>query len=124
MFDPDRRTIPAQPPKAGFAAGPSKLDAIRSVTLSLVYLPLARPISDAKVLTGRQKPLTQVAFLFCEIVSEAGHSGLGFSYSKRAGGPALYAHAYPPSEAGLPPIEPRCQQARLAPIGFIFGCQR
>lgn len=93
MFVPDRRTIPAQPPKAGFAAGPSKLDAIRSVTLSLVYLPLARPISDAKVLTGRQKPLTQVAFLFCEIVSEAGHSGLGFSYSKRAGGPALYAHA-------------------------------
>ncbi len=52
MFDPNRRTIPAQPPKAGFAAGPSKLDAIRSVTLSLVYLPLARPISDAKVLTG------------------------------------------------------------------------
>lgn len=93
MFDPNRRTIPEQPPKAGFAAGPSKLDAIRSVTLSLVYLPLARPISDAKVLTGRQKPLTQVAFLFCEIVSEAGHSGLGFSYSKRAGGPALYAHA-------------------------------
>ncbi|MGO7638768.1 enolase, partial [Rhizobium leguminosarum] len=52
MFDPDRRTIPSQPPKSGFAAGPSKLDAIRSVTLSLVFLPLARPISDAKVLTG------------------------------------------------------------------------
>jgi len=93
MFNPDVRVIPAQPPKAGFAAGPAKLDAIRSVKLSLAYLPLARPISDAKVLTGRQKPLTEVAFLFCEIVSEAGHEGLGFSYSKRAGGPGLYAHA-------------------------------
>jgi L-alanine-DL-glutamate epimerase-like enolase superfamily enzyme len=93
MFNPDIRVIPAQPPKAGFAAGPAKQDAIRSVTLSLAYLPLARPISDAKVLTGRQKPLTEVAFLFCEIVSEGGHNGLGFSYSKRAGGPGLYAHA-------------------------------
>lgn len=93
MFDPDVRVIPAQPPKAGFAAGPAKQDAIRSITLSLAYLPLARPISDAKVLTGRQKPLTEVAFLFCEITSEAGHVGLGFSYSKRAGGPGLYAHA-------------------------------
>lgn len=93
MFDPDVRVIPAQPPKAGFAAGPAKQDAIRSITLSLAYLPLARPISDAKVLTGRQKPLTEVAFLFCEITSEAGHAGLGFSYSKRAGGPGLYAHA-------------------------------
>ncbi len=93
MFNPDVRVIPAQPPKAGFAAGPARLDAIRSVKLSLAYLPLARPISDAKVLTGRQKPLTEVAFLFCEIVSEAGHEGLGFSYSKRAGGPGLYAHA-------------------------------
>jgi L-alanine-DL-glutamate epimerase-like enolase superfamily enzyme len=93
MFNPDVRVIPAQPPKAGFAAGPATLDAIRSVKLSLAYLPLARPISDAKVLTGRQKPLTEVAFLFCEIVSEAGHEGLGFSYSKRAGGPGLYAHA-------------------------------
>lgn len=93
MFNPDVRVIPAQPPKAGFAAGPAKQDAIRSITLSLAYLPLARPISDAKVLTGRQKPLTEVAFLFCEITSEAGHGGLGFSYSKRAGGPGLYAHA-------------------------------
>lgn len=87
------RLIPAQPPKAGFPAGPATIDTIRKVKLSLVYLPLARPISDAKVLTGRQKPLTQVAFLFCEIETEAGLSGVGFSYSKRAGGPGLYAHA-------------------------------
>ena len=68
-------------------------DHITSVTISLALLPLDRPISDAKVLTGRQKPLTEVALLFAEIKSAAGHSGLGISYSKRAGGPGLYAHA-------------------------------
>jgi L-alanine-DL-glutamate epimerase-like enolase superfamily enzyme len=45
------------------------------------------------VFTGRQKPMTEVAFLFAEITTEQGHSGIGFSYSKRAGGPAQYAHA-------------------------------
>jgi L-talarate/galactarate dehydratase len=68
-------------------------DAISSVALSLVFLPLAAPVSDAKVLTGRQKPLTEVAFLFAEIRTEAGLEGVGYSYSKRAGGPGLYAHA-------------------------------
>jgi L-talarate/galactarate dehydratase len=47
----------------------------------------------AKVLTGRQKPLSEIAFLFAEIETEKGHSGIGFSYSKRAGGPGQYAHA-------------------------------
>src|SRR5690606_1259788 len=37
--------------------------------------------------------LTEVAMLFAEIVSEAGHSGIGFSYSKRAGGYGMFAHA-------------------------------
>lgn len=68
-------------------------DRIEQITLSLAYLPLAVPVSDAKVSTGRQKPLTEVAFLFAEIDSTQGHAGLGFSYSKRAGGPGLYAHA-------------------------------
>jgi L-alanine-DL-glutamate epimerase-like enolase superfamily enzyme len=63
------------------------------IELSLVYLPLATPVSDAKVLTGRQKPLTEIAFVFCEIRTRDGHQGLGFGYSKRAGGPGLYAHA-------------------------------
>jgi L-alanine-DL-glutamate epimerase-like enolase superfamily enzyme len=71
----------------------SATDAIESVMLSLAFLPLAVPVSDAKVLTGRQKPLTEVAFLFAEIRAESGHEGLGFSYAKRAGGPGLYAHA-------------------------------
>jgi L-alanine-DL-glutamate epimerase-like enolase superfamily enzyme len=72
---------------------PAVLDRISSVTLSSVTLPLPTGISDAKVLTGRQRPMTEVAFLFAEIGTEAGLSGVGFSYSKRAGGPAQFAHA-------------------------------
>jgi L-alanine-DL-glutamate epimerase-like enolase superfamily enzyme len=37
--------------------------------------------------------MTEVVFLFAEVVSEAGHEGIGFSYSKRAGGPGQFAHA-------------------------------
>jgi L-alanine-DL-glutamate epimerase-like enolase superfamily enzyme len=87
------RLIAANPLAAGLEAGEATRDQIASVTVSLVFLPLATPISDAKVLTGRQKPLTEVAFLFAEIESREGHRGLGFSYSKRAGGPGQYAHA-------------------------------
>jgi L-alanine-DL-glutamate epimerase-like enolase superfamily enzyme len=68
-------------------------DAIRTVTLSTLRLPLPVAISDAKVFTGRQKPMTEVVFLIAEIDTEQGFSGHGFSYSKRAGGPAQYAHA-------------------------------
>ena len=68
-------------------------DRITSVRLSSCYLPLATPISDAKVLTGRQKPMTEIVILFAEIESESGHHGFGFSYSKRAGGPGQFAHA-------------------------------
>jgi L-talarate/galactarate dehydratase len=75
------------------ASTATRNDRIASVKLSLVYLPLAAPISDAKVLTGRQKPLTEVAFLFAELRSEAGHDSIGLTYSKRAGGPGLFAHA-------------------------------
>ena len=71
----------------------STVDLIRHVKLSTARLPLTVPISDAKVFTGRQKPMTEVLFLFAEITTEQGHSGIGFSYSKRAGGPAQYAHA-------------------------------
>ena len=74
-------------------SSPAVLDRIESVTLSSVTLPLPNPISDAKVFTGRQRPMTEVAFLFAEIRTEGGHEGVGFSYSKRAGGPAQFAHA-------------------------------
>src|ERR1700694_2384109 len=68
-------------------------DRIAWVKVSLTVLPLAAPISDAKVLTGRQKPLTQIAFVFAEIRTQGGHEGIGFGYSKRAGGPGIYAHS-------------------------------
>lgn len=68
-------------------------DRIREVRLSAVTLPLDTPISDAKVLTGRQRPMTEVAMLIAEVHTEQGFEGLGFSYSKRAGGRAQYAHA-------------------------------
>ena len=74
-------------------SSPAVLDRIESVTLSSVTLPLPNPISDAKVFTGRQRPMTEVAFLFAEIRTEGGFEGVGFSYSKRAGGPAQFAHA-------------------------------
>jgi L-talarate/galactarate dehydratase len=56
--------------------------------LSLVFLPIPSPMSDAKM-----PSLTEVAFLFTELGTTDGHAGLGFSYAKRAGGPGLYAHA-------------------------------
>ncbi|MDB5823587.1 MAG: MdlA [Herminiimonas sp.] len=67
---------------------------IARINLSSCYLPLAQPISDAKVLTGRQKPMTEVAMLFAEVTTMDGQQGLGFSYSKRAGGPGQFAHAH------------------------------
>jgi hypothetical protein len=53
-------------------------DRIARVRLSSCRLPLATPISDAKVLTGRQKPMTEIAILFAEIETADGpQKGLG-----------------------------------------------
>ncbi|SFN06351.1 L-alanine-DL-glutamate epimerase [Izhakiella capsodis] len=68
-------------------------DRIEWVNISLAFLPLSTPVSDAKVLTGRQKPLSEVAIIFAEIHTRDGFEGVGFSYSKRAGGRGIYAHA-------------------------------
>ncbi|MEU8570201.1 mandelate racemase/muconate lactonizing enzyme family protein [Streptomyces pathocidini] len=78
---------------AAAAPGEATLDRIAWIGLHAIRLPLATPISDAKVLTGRQRPMTEVAFLFAEIGTENGHEGIGFSYSKRAGGPGQFEHA-------------------------------
>ncbi len=51
------------------------------------------PVEDAKVLSGRQRAMTEVVLLFAEIRTEAGIEGLGFSYCIRAGGAAQFAHA-------------------------------
>ena len=55
------RLIAANPLAAGLATGEATTDRIEWVKLHLTFLPLATPISDAKVLTGRQKPLTEIA---------------------------------------------------------------
>jgi L-talarate/galactarate dehydratase len=81
------------PKLASLEAGEATTDRIARVKVSLTFLPLAAPISDAKVLTGRQKPLTEIAFIFAEIESEQGVNGIGFGYSKRAGGQGMFAHA-------------------------------
>src|SRR5918911_524252 len=66
---------------------------IERVRCQLSFVPLRQPASDAKVFTGRQKPLDQVAVLLAWIQTSDGGDGFGLSYSKRAGGPALFAHA-------------------------------
>src|SRR5690625_6969606 len=47
-------------------------EVIRWVRLSSVRLPLAQAISDAKVFTGRQRPMTEVVLLFAELRTSAG----------------------------------------------------
>ncbi|SMX51049.1 L-talarate/galactarate dehydratase [Actibacterium lipolyticum] len=92
-LDLSSRLIPARPPLAGAPSGKAKSDAISGMRLSRIVIPLAQPISDAKVLTGRQRPLTEIAILMVEMTSEGGHSGVGFSYTLRAGGPGMFATA-------------------------------
>lgn len=68
-------------------------DKIVEVKISKVLLPLKVAVSDAKVSTGRQKPLDSVALLFAEITNSDGIVGMGFSYALRVGGEGQYAHA-------------------------------
>jgi L-alanine-DL-glutamate epimerase-like enolase superfamily enzyme len=68
------------------------MNRIKRIQLSLCEVPLKSAASDAKVLTGRQRPLTHVSLLFAEIISTNG-IGFGFSYALRSGGNALFSHA-------------------------------
>ena len=69
------------------------MDPIKHVEVSLYQVPLKKAVSDAKVLTGRQKPLTHIGMLTATIETVNGARGFGFSYSLRAGSAALIAHA-------------------------------
>jgi len=69
------------------------MDPIKTVEIALYQVPLKNPVSDAKVLTGRQKPLAHVDMLTATLETVNGARGFGFSYSLRAGGSALLAHA-------------------------------
>lgn len=70
-----------------------EVDAISYIKLRSVNVPLQHAVSDAKVLTGKQKPLADVALLVVEIETKQGVYGMGFSYTLRTGGPAQYAFA-------------------------------
>ncbi|WP_353508588.1 mandelate racemase/muconate lactonizing enzyme family protein [Intrasporangium sp.] len=76
-------------------------DRITAVSLSLVDVPLPTPVSDAKVLTGRQQPMREVSILVCEVETAHGLAGLGFSYTTRAGCRAQFAHAREVADAIL-----------------------
>lgn len=98
-------------------------DNIAWMRLSSCFLPLANPISDAKVLTGRQKPMTEVAMLFVEMQTREGHEGLGLTYAKRAGGPGQFAHAreIAPTLIGEDPNDIARLWTRLAWAGASVG---
>jgi L-talarate/galactarate dehydratase len=98
-------------------------DSVAGIRLRSVALQLKTPISDAKVLTGRQRPMTEIAILFCEVESREGHRGLGISYSKRAGGPAQFAHAreIAPALLGEDPSDIAKAWDRLAWAGASAG---
>ena len=82
-------TTAPRPATSGTTAA-TRIDRVRC---QLYVVPLRQPASDAQVFTGRQKPLDQVAVLLAWIQTTDGAEGFGLSYSKRAGGPALHAHA-------------------------------
>lgn len=92
-LDLSKRLISARPPLAGAPRGAASQDALAGLKLSHVMIPLKFALSDAKVLTGRQSPLTHVDILTVEAVSEAGHRGMGFCYTLRAGGAGMFALA-------------------------------
>jgi L-alanine-DL-glutamate epimerase-like enolase superfamily enzyme len=83
-----RGTIKMKPTHAGRAA-----DTITWIKLTSVNLPLDIAVSDAKVLTGRQKALDAVALLFAEVETADGFVGMGFTYTLRTGGSAQFALA-------------------------------
>src|SRR3546814_7402233 len=70
----EKRSIAANPKAAGLAPGAASRDRIAWVRASLVVVPLGREINDAKVLTGRQRPLTEVALLVVETTRSEEHT--------------------------------------------------
>ncbi len=85
------------PPAATATTG----DRIRSITLSHVVLPLPNPVSDAKVLTGRQKPLTETVLLFVEVTTEQGHEGHGLQLLQAGRRQAQFAHLQEVAEVAI-----------------------
>ncbi len=92
-LDLSTRLISARQPFGGNPRGAASQDALAGLKISHIVLPLQFALSDAKVLTGRQSPLSAVDIIAIEAVSEAGHTGTGFAYTLRAGGAGMFALA-------------------------------
>ena len=92
-LDLSQRRISARAAPGSQNSGTDATDRISGLRISHMTVPFAQAISDAKVLTGRQSPLAAVEILTVEALSEAGHRGMGYSYTLRAGGPAMFALA-------------------------------
>lgn len=92
-LDLSSRRIAARAPLAGAPRGNASQDALKGLRISHITVPFKTAISDAKVLAGRQSALDAVEMLVVEAISETGQSGMGFSYTLRAGGPAMFSLA-------------------------------
>jgi len=99
------------------------MDTIERIKLSRVICPLSKPTSDAKVLTGRQKPITNVPLVVAEIETRDGCRGLGFTYCLRAGALGQYAHAreIAPALLGEDPSDIARLWEKLAWLGGSAG---
>ena len=93
VLELNTRRIAARPQLAGAPRGAASDDALSGLKISHITVPLKAAISDAKVLTGRQTALSAIEILAVEALSEGGHRGMGYSYTLRAGGPAMYSLA-------------------------------
>lgn len=83
----------------------NNIDTINRVDVQLLRIPLENPVSDAKVIQGKQTPLTEIMITCATIQTEGGYTGFGYTYCKRNGGPAQYALAkeYAPLLVGEDP---------------------
>lgn len=66
------------------------VDRINRVEVRLIKVPLEKPVSDAKVIQGKQTPLKEIMIAAATITTDEGRSGFGYTYCKRNGGPAQY----------------------------------
>ena len=64
---------------------------IEGLSVSHTFMPLKNPVSDAKVANGLQTELRGIDLFFVEIFDNYGAQGVGFSYTLRAGGDALFS---------------------------------
>lgn len=80
-------------------------DVIKQVEVKLLKVPLKKPVSDAKVIQGKQTPLVEVMLTCATITTNDGRTGFGYTYCKRNGGPAQYelAKEYAPLLIGEDP---------------------